>query len=51
VIGLHDHARRNGEAIQPDQLPPSMRRSLLSSAVRYGRMARQGRKKPRVGRV
>jgi glycosyltransferase involved in cell wall biosynthesis len=51
VIGLHDHARRNGEAIQPDQLPPSMRRSLLSSAVRYGRMARQGWKKPRVGRV
>jgi glycosyltransferase involved in cell wall biosynthesis len=51
VMALHDHARRNGDKIQPDQLPPSMRRSLLSIAVRYGRMARQGWKKVRVGRV
>jgi glycosyltransferase involved in cell wall biosynthesis len=48
---LHDHARCDGEAIQPDQLPPSMRRSLLSSAIRYGRMAQQGWKKTRLGRV
>jgi hypothetical protein len=51
VMALHDHARRTGEAIQPDQLPPSMRRSFLSFAVRYGRMARRGLKKTRVGRV
>lgn len=51
VMALHDHARRNGEAIQPDQLPPSMRRSLLSFAVRYGRMARKGLKITRLGRV
>jgi glycosyltransferase involved in cell wall biosynthesis len=51
VMALHDHARRKGEAIQPDRLPPSMRQSLLSFAVRYGRMARKGLKKARVRRV
>jgi glycosyltransferase involved in cell wall biosynthesis len=51
VMVLHDHARRNGDEIQPDQLPPSMRRSLLSFAVRYGRMARKGLKKTRMGRA
>jgi glycosyltransferase involved in cell wall biosynthesis len=51
VMALHDHTRRDGEAIWPDQLPPSIRRSLLSFAVRYGRMARQRLRKTRVGRV
>jgi glycosyltransferase involved in cell wall biosynthesis len=51
LMALHDHTRRDGEAIQPDQLPPSKRRSLLSFAVRYGRKARQGLRKARAGRV
>jgi glycosyltransferase involved in cell wall biosynthesis len=51
VTALYDHTRRDGETIQPDQLPPSMRRSLLSFAVRHARMARQRSKKTRAGRV
>jgi len=44
---LHNHARRSGDAIQPDQLPPSM----LSLAVKYARMARNFLKAARAGAV
>jgi glycosyltransferase involved in cell wall biosynthesis len=41
VMALHDHSRRNGDELQPDQLPPSMYRSLLLLAVKYGKVARK----------
>ena len=39
-VVLHDHARRSGDALQPDQLPASLRRSIHSLMVKYARMAR-----------
>lgn len=47
VMALHDHSRRDGEKLQPDQLPPSMYRSLLLLAVKYGTIARKILKKAR----
>jgi hypothetical protein len=51
VAALHDHARHSGDEIHPDQLPPSMRRSLLSLAVKYARIARKVLKTTRAGAV
>jgi glycosyltransferase involved in cell wall biosynthesis len=46
---LHDHARRSGDELQPDQLPASMRRSIRSLIVKYARMARNLLKEARAG--
>jgi glycosyltransferase involved in cell wall biosynthesis len=51
VMMLHDHARRSGDKVQPDQLPSSIRRSLLSLAVRYARTTRKILKKTPAGLV
>ena len=48
---LHDHTRRRGDELQPDQLPPSIRRSLLSLVVKYARIARTVLKRTRAGAV
>jgi glycosyltransferase involved in cell wall biosynthesis len=48
---LHDHTRRRGDELQPDQLPPSIRRSLLSLVVKYARIARTILRKTRRGAV
>jgi glycosyltransferase involved in cell wall biosynthesis len=48
---LHDHTRRRGDELQPDQLPPSIRRSLLSLVVKYARIARTVLKRTRAGSV
>jgi glycosyltransferase involved in cell wall biosynthesis len=44
---LHDHSRHGGDELQPDRLPPSIGRSLLSRAVKYGKVARNILKKAR----
>jgi glycosyltransferase involved in cell wall biosynthesis len=49
VVALHDHTRRRGDELQPDQLPPSIRRSLLSLVVKYARVARTVLKRTRAG--
>jgi glycosyltransferase involved in cell wall biosynthesis len=46
---LHDHARRSGDELQPDQLPASMRRSMRSLMVKYARKARNFLKEARAG--
>jgi glycosyltransferase involved in cell wall biosynthesis len=48
---LHDHTRRGGDELQPDQLSPSMRRSLLSLIVKYARVARTVVKRTCAGAV
>jgi hypothetical protein len=50
-MALHDHTRRGGDELQPDQLPPSIRRSLLSRVVKYARVARTVLKRTRAGAV
>jgi glycosyltransferase involved in cell wall biosynthesis len=49
VLTLHDHSRRKGDELQPDQLPPSMRRSLLLLASKYGEAVRRILRKARAG--
>jgi hypothetical protein len=51
VVMIHDHARRNDDLLQPDKLASSMRRSLLSVAFKYGKIARKVLKKARAGMV
>jgi hypothetical protein len=46
---LHDHARRSGDELQPDQLPASMGRSMRSLMVKYARMAWNILKQARAG--
>jgi glycosyltransferase involved in cell wall biosynthesis len=50
-VVLHDHARRSGDELQPDKLPPSMRRPMLSLFVQYARMARNFLKRAGPGAV
>ena len=46
---LHDHKRRRGDELQPDQLPPSIGRSLLSLVVKYAGIARTVLRRTRAG--
>jgi glycosyltransferase involved in cell wall biosynthesis len=48
-VTLHDHTRRGNDELQPDRLPPSARRSLLSLVVKYSRIARTVLKRTRSG--
>jgi glycosyltransferase involved in cell wall biosynthesis len=51
AMALHDHTRHGDDELQPDQLPPSIRRSLLSLVVKYARIARTVLKRTRSGAV
>jgi hypothetical protein len=50
-IALHDHTRRAGDELQPDRLPPSIRRSFLSLLVKWARVAKTVLKRTREGAV
>jgi glycosyltransferase involved in cell wall biosynthesis len=45
AVVLQDHARREEDSIQPDRLPPSISRSLLSQLVKYGGIAKRAWRK------